>query len=99
MTRTDRDTQVSKGRCQNGSRVRCPHSYRFCQIIVHLKLTIPLTLPAASCALSEKLCLPLLSGPGYNTGLEQTLNAELSSWHRKMTPACASVKLKLALVW
>jgi hypothetical protein len=32
-------------------------------------------------------------------GLAQALNALPSSWQRKLTPACVSLKLKLALVW
>jgi hypothetical protein len=31
--------------------------------------------------------------------LEQALKALPSSWHKKLTPVCVSVKLKLALVW
>jgi hypothetical protein len=29
----------------------------------------------------------------------QALNPLPSSWHKKVTPACVSLKLKLALVW
>ena len=32
-------------------------------------------------------------------GLEHALNPPVSSWHRKLTPASLSAKLRLALVW
>ena len=61
-------------------------------------MSVPLRLPAASCALSENVCFPLLRGPGYDTGLVHTANVELSSWQRNVTPVSESVKLKVALL-
>ena len=68
-------------------------------LMVQVKLVAELRLPAESWALTEKVWLPGVRGPGYVTGLEQALNALPSSWQRKLTPAAVSVKLKLALVW
>src|SRR5438128_2265345 len=66
--------------------------------MVQEKVAAPLWLPAASWALTENVWLPWLR-PEYVFGLEQTLNAPLSSWQTKLTPFCASLNLKAALVW
>ena len=53
--------------------------------MVQVKLAGALWLPAASCALTEKVWLPWLR-PEYVLGLEHALNVLPSSWHRKLTP-------------
>src|SRR5439155_12781137 len=61
-----------------------------------LKLVAPLWLPAASLALTSKLCVP--STTVYVFGLVQALKPPPSSWQRKLTPPSLPEEPKLALV-
>jgi len=54
-------------------------------------------LPAASLALTEKVCGPL-ANPVYFLGEEQALKAALSSLHSKVLPASEEEKVNVALL-
>ena len=53
-------------------------------------------MPAASLALTEKVCGPL-ANPVYFLGEEQALKAALSSLHSKVLPASEEEKVNVAL--
>ena len=66
--------------------------------MTHLYLIALLLLAAGSCASTANVWLPC-PRLVYVDGLEQALNALLSSLHKNLTPTSLSLKVKLALVW